>query len=77
MVPERSVTPSQYVALALWRMPRIFLEIYVYMYISAHAGSRFQWYSLVWGSLRLHNNTSTQICDLVTITINSIYKYHV
>ena len=76
MVPERSVMPLQYVALALWRMPRIFLEIYIYIYPRMRE-SRFQWYSLVCGSLRSSNNTSTNICDLVTITINSIYKYHI
>ena len=35
-VPERSVTPTQYVALALRRVPHIFLGIYIH--ISAHAG---------------------------------------
>ena len=32
--PERSVTPMQYMVLALRRVPHIFLDIYIYIYIS-------------------------------------------
>ena len=31
MVPESSATPKQYVALALRRVPHIFLDIYIYI----------------------------------------------
>ena len=32
-VPLRSATPMQYVALALRRVPHLFLDIYIYIYI--------------------------------------------
>ena len=32
-VPERPVMPMQYVALALRRVPRIFQDIYMYIYL--------------------------------------------